>query len=218
LVTYRSLYERSLQIGADNVSAATIPVEKAQAEIILVAGGDDALWPSDIFAKSIEERLASAGKHATFIHHPNARHRLLFRAKQLLGLFSLHTAAVMRRMRHSVARLGTRYQLFFGSDPRSLGCNSDGDTRAPDFTNGRRRTAATGASSHAAGRSRVQAHRSREVRRRAGRECRVGSRPRSLARSDIPERGPEAARQVRPSDSPLLRLCEAFAQGYEGGC
>jgi hypothetical protein len=31
LVTYQSLYERSLQIGADNVSAATIPVEKAQA-------------------------------------------------------------------------------------------------------------------------------------------------------------------------------------------
>jgi uncharacterized protein len=42
LVTYRSLYERSLQI-ADNVSAATIPVEKAPAEIILVAGGDDGL-------------------------------------------------------------------------------------------------------------------------------------------------------------------------------
>jgi acetyl esterase/lipase len=78
LVTYRSLYERSLQIGADNLSAATIPVEKAQAEIILVAGGDDALWPSDMFAKSIQERLASAGKNATLIHHPNAGHRLLF--------------------------------------------------------------------------------------------------------------------------------------------
>src|SRR5207302_9504628 len=51
------------------------------------------------------------------------------RAKQLFGLFTMHTVAVMRRMRNSVARLGTRYQLFFGSDPRSLGCNSDGDTR-----------------------------------------------------------------------------------------
>ena len=78
MVTYRSLYERSLQIAADNLSAATIPVEKAQAEIILVAGGDDALWPSDMFAKSIEGRLASAGKNATLIHHPNAGHRLLF--------------------------------------------------------------------------------------------------------------------------------------------
>jgi len=78
LVTYRRLYERSLQIGADNLSAATIPVEKAQAGIILVAGGDDALWPSDMFAKSIAERLGSAGKNATLIHHPNAGHRLLF--------------------------------------------------------------------------------------------------------------------------------------------
>jgi uncharacterized protein len=78
LVAYRSLYERSLQIGADDLSAATIPVEKAQAEIILVAGGDDALWPSDVFAKSIDERLASAGKSATFIQHPDAGHRVLF--------------------------------------------------------------------------------------------------------------------------------------------
>ena len=71
------------------------------------------------------------------------------RAKQLLGLLGMHTVAVMRRMRNSVARLGTRYQLFFGSDPRSLGCNSDGDTRAPDFTNGRRRAATSAESSHA---------------------------------------------------------------------
>jgi acetyl esterase/lipase len=78
LVTYRSLYERSLQLGAENLSAATIPVEKARAEIILVAGGDDALWPSDMFAKSIAERLASAGKNATLIQHPDAGHRVLF--------------------------------------------------------------------------------------------------------------------------------------------
>ena len=78
LVTYRSLYERSLQLGAENLSAATIPVEKARADIILVAGGDDALWPSDMFVRSIAERLASAGKTATLIHHPDAGHRLLF--------------------------------------------------------------------------------------------------------------------------------------------
>jgi hypothetical protein len=78
LVAYRSLYERSLQIGAANVAPATIPVENARAEIVLVAGGDDALWPSDVFAKSIAERLASAGKSATLIHHPKAGHRVLF--------------------------------------------------------------------------------------------------------------------------------------------
>ena len=77
LVTYRSLYERSLQ-RAENVSAAAIPVERARAEIILVAGGDDALWPSDVFARSIQERLASVGKRATLIQHPDAGHRVLF--------------------------------------------------------------------------------------------------------------------------------------------
>jgi uncharacterized protein len=78
LITYRGLYERSLQRGADRVSAATIPVERARAEIIVIAGGDDALWPSDIFAKSIGERLASTGKSATLIQHPKAGHRVLF--------------------------------------------------------------------------------------------------------------------------------------------
>jgi uncharacterized protein len=78
LVAYRSLYERSLQRGADSVPAATIPVEQTRAEIILVAGGDDALWPSDTFARAIERRLASAGKTATVLHHPDAGHRVLF--------------------------------------------------------------------------------------------------------------------------------------------
>jgi len=64
------------------VSVATIPVENAQGDIILVAGGDDALWPSDVFAKSIEERLASAGKSATLIQHPNAGHRVLFPSEE----------------------------------------------------------------------------------------------------------------------------------------
>ena len=78
LVTYRSLYQRSLELGAVDVPAATIQVEKAQARIILVAGGDDALWPSDVFARSIAQRLASAGKSATLVHHPDAGHRVLF--------------------------------------------------------------------------------------------------------------------------------------------
>jgi acetyl esterase/lipase len=78
LVTYRSLYERSLERGADDVPAATIPVERAQAGLVLVAGGDDALWPSDLFARSMAERLAAAGKSATLIHQPEAGHRVLF--------------------------------------------------------------------------------------------------------------------------------------------
>jgi hypothetical protein len=78
LVTYRRLYERSLQIGADNLSAATIPVEKAQAEIILLRVVTTHYGHRTCSQNEIAEPLASAGKNATLIHHPNAGHRLLF--------------------------------------------------------------------------------------------------------------------------------------------
>jgi hypothetical protein len=77
LVSYRGLHEQSLvRLGA-GVAAATIPVEVARAEILLVAGGDDALWPSDAFARSVAERLASAGRQASLVVHPEAGHRVL---------------------------------------------------------------------------------------------------------------------------------------------
>src|SRR5207249_11615006 len=53
LVTYRSLYERSLQIEADNLAAVTIPIEKSQAEIILVACGYDASLSAHVFDESV---------------------------------------------------------------------------------------------------------------------------------------------------------------------
>jgi hypothetical protein len=62
---------------ATDLADAVIPVEKARAQILLVAGGDDALWPSDTFAKSISDRLEAAGKKAVLIHHPEAGHRVL---------------------------------------------------------------------------------------------------------------------------------------------
>jgi uncharacterized protein len=42
----------------------TIPIEKARARVILVAGGDDALWPADFFAQTLADRLTAAGKQA----------------------------------------------------------------------------------------------------------------------------------------------------------
>ena len=77
LVSYRAAYEQSLRTFAADVTAATIPVEKARAEVLLVAGGDDALWPSDTFAHAIAGRLAAAGRSAALIHHPKAGHRVL---------------------------------------------------------------------------------------------------------------------------------------------
>jgi uncharacterized protein len=77
LVSYRSQHEQSLVRFAADVAAAAIPVELARAEILLVAGGDDALWPSDAFARSVVERLALAGRKATLVVHAEAGHRVL---------------------------------------------------------------------------------------------------------------------------------------------
>jgi hypothetical protein len=77
LLSYRGLFERSLRRFASEVDAATIPVETARAEIILVAGGDDALWPSELFARMIVGRLATFGKRASLVFHPEAGHRVL---------------------------------------------------------------------------------------------------------------------------------------------
>jgi len=75
---FRSLHEKSLATFAEDVAAATIPVERARAEIILVAGADDKLWPSDTAAREIAARLALRGKQATVIEHPLAGHSPIF--------------------------------------------------------------------------------------------------------------------------------------------
>jgi pimeloyl-ACP methyl ester carboxylesterase len=76
-VSYRQYHERSLERFADDVPAATIAIEKAHARVVLVAGGDDALWPSDVFARSLAERLEAVGKQPLLITHPRAGHRVL---------------------------------------------------------------------------------------------------------------------------------------------
>jgi len=77
LMSYRSLFEQSLNRFASEVEPATIPVEAARAQLMLVAGGDDALWPSEFFARSIVARLANFGKSASLFVHPAAGHRTL---------------------------------------------------------------------------------------------------------------------------------------------
>jgi hypothetical protein len=77
LISWRGLYEQSLRTFAADLPAAAIQVEKARAQMLLVAGGDDALWPSDVFANAIAGRLTSAGKAAFVIGDPEAGHRVL---------------------------------------------------------------------------------------------------------------------------------------------
>lgn len=77
LVSYRGLFEHCLKTFEREAKAAAIPVETALAEILLVAGGDDALWPSLWFARDIVRRRSEAGKHTHLVSLPDAGHRIL---------------------------------------------------------------------------------------------------------------------------------------------
>ena len=68
------MHELSLRTFAEDVEAASIPVEAARADIILVAGGADALWPSAASAHAISERLRRHGKAPTLVENSAAGH------------------------------------------------------------------------------------------------------------------------------------------------
>jgi hypothetical protein len=77
LAHYRAYHETSLATFAASIPAASIPVETSRATFVLVAGADDALWPSDRFAAELAGRLAAAGKRHFLVTHPHAGHRIL---------------------------------------------------------------------------------------------------------------------------------------------
>jgi uncharacterized protein len=78
LVSYRSFHEQSLSRFAKEAVDSAIPVERIDAAVLLVAGGDDALWPSEPFARAIVARRAAASKETSLIVRPDAGHRVLF--------------------------------------------------------------------------------------------------------------------------------------------
>ncbi|WP_207556061.1 acyl-CoA thioester hydrolase/BAAT C-terminal domain-containing protein [Intrasporangium flavum] len=71
------LYRHSLEAAADRVVAATIPVERFFGDVLLVAGGDDRLWPALESARAIEARRSEAGLPTTVVSHPDAGHRVV---------------------------------------------------------------------------------------------------------------------------------------------
>ena len=77
LPSYRGSIEQSLITFSGDVEAATIHIEAALANIILVAGSADALWPSDVFARALAKRRTDAGQAVNLLIHPHAGHRLL---------------------------------------------------------------------------------------------------------------------------------------------
>lgn len=81
-VEYRSLYERSLLAFPEARSTAAIPIEDADADILLVAGGDDAVWPSVAFAEELAARRHQAGRSVRVVVEPEAGHRPVFPGEQ----------------------------------------------------------------------------------------------------------------------------------------
>jgi hypothetical protein len=59
------------------VPAATIPVERFFGDVLLVAGGDDRVWPSLDFAHEVEARRTAYGLPTTLVTHPDAGHRVI---------------------------------------------------------------------------------------------------------------------------------------------
>ncbi|WP_353115506.1 acyl-CoA thioester hydrolase/BAAT C-terminal domain-containing protein [Microbacterium sp.] len=74
---FRSLYEESLRRFPAEAERARIPVERIRGEVLLVAGGDDLVWPSSLFAARIAEARTAHGLTTTVVEHPDAGHRLL---------------------------------------------------------------------------------------------------------------------------------------------
>ncbi|MEU4224788.1 acyl-CoA thioester hydrolase/BAAT C-terminal domain-containing protein [Nonomuraea sp. NPDC026600] len=74
-VAVRGWYERSQRTFADLLHTAEIPVEEAEADVLLVAGGDDAMWPSLPFAERLVVRRHTAGRTARLISLAEAGHR-----------------------------------------------------------------------------------------------------------------------------------------------
>ncbi|WP_256728635.1 acyl-CoA thioester hydrolase/BAAT C-terminal domain-containing protein [Microbacterium oleivorans] len=73
---FRPLYERSRATFSDGIAAASIPVERIQ-RLVLVAGGDDQVWPSVPHAENIRSRRASVGLATALIVATRAGHRTI---------------------------------------------------------------------------------------------------------------------------------------------
>lgn len=60
----------------DAFAKAAIPVEKIKCPILLISGGDDQMWPSEIYATQIINRLKEKGSEIQVVHlnYPDAGH------------------------------------------------------------------------------------------------------------------------------------------------
>ncbi|MGC9543172.1 acyl-CoA thioester hydrolase/BAAT C-terminal domain-containing protein [Streptomyces sp. UG1] len=74
-VAIRGWYEQSERTFAPRLDTAAIAVEKARADLLLVAGGDDAMWPSLRYARQLAARRRAAGAPVEVVARDDAGHR-----------------------------------------------------------------------------------------------------------------------------------------------
>jgi pimeloyl-ACP methyl ester carboxylesterase len=86
------LYESSLRVDENATAAARIRVEDITGDVLLIAAGDDQVWPSIHFAGVIEHVRRDAGLKTTIISHPQAGHRMI-----LPGEKAVNGGVTMRR-------------------------------------------------------------------------------------------------------------------------
>ncbi len=77
------VYEQSLRTFPGEAEAARIPVERIFGDVLLVAGGDDQVWPSTKAAREIEARRTAYRLPTTVVTHADAGHRVIFPGEQV---------------------------------------------------------------------------------------------------------------------------------------
>lgn len=86
LPSFCEAYLSALEKYADRVPAATIPVERIAGDVVLVAGGGDALWPSVLAAEAVRRRRTAHDLETIVVTHPDAGHRVVLPGEPVLPL------------------------------------------------------------------------------------------------------------------------------------
>jgi uncharacterized protein len=77
-VAHAELYRRSVAADPMATAAAIIDANAARADLLLVAGRDDRMWPALDHALVIEGARRAAGRQVELVSAPDAGHRILF--------------------------------------------------------------------------------------------------------------------------------------------
>lgn len=80
---FAPVYAQSLLTAAALVPSATIPVERFFGDVLVVAGGDDQVWPAVESARAVEARRTAYALPTTVVTHAGAGHRVVLPGEQV---------------------------------------------------------------------------------------------------------------------------------------